>query len=77
VLVEREAFDMALNWRRQMDKRSTDAGREKGQEEVHGSTEPGDFVRVGSQGKQGGSGRVARDSSHDSVSLKLGKAHVA
>jgi hypothetical protein len=67
---------MALNWSRQMDERSTDTGREKGQEEVHGSTEAGDFERVGSHGKRGWFGLEARDSSHDSVSLELGKAHV-
>jgi putative transposase len=61
---------MALNWRREMDERSTDIGREKEQEEIHGSTEAANLERMGSHGKWGGGSREARDSSHDAISLE-------
>jgi putative transposase len=61
---------MALNWRRQMDERSTDIGREKEPEEIHGSAEAANLERMGSDGKRGGGSGEARDSSHDAVSLE-------
>lgn len=53
-----------------MDERSTDTGREKTAEEVHGSTEAGDPERMGNVGKRGRGGREARDSSDDLVSVE-------
>ena len=34
MLVESEASDMALGWRREMDERSTETGRKKAEEEI-------------------------------------------
>jgi len=53
-----------------MDERSTDIGREKEQEEIHGSAEAANLEGMGSHGKWGGGSRQARDSSHDAVSLE-------
>lgn len=39
MLVERGASDMALDWRREMDERSTDIDRAEEEEEVHSSAD--------------------------------------
>ena len=61
---------MGPRWRRQMDERSTNTGREQETKAVHPSTEAGDSQGMGSYGERGRGGSEARDSSHDLVSME-------
>jgi len=61
---------MSPQWRRQMDERSTDTGREEEQKTVHLSTEAGNTEGMGSYGERRRGGSEARDSSHDPVSME-------
>jgi putative transposase len=70
VLVERGASGMALDWRREMDGRSTDTGRAKAREEIYASAEAVDPEGMGSVGKWRRGSREARNSSHDPVSVE-------
>jgi len=67
VLVERRASDSVLDWRREMDHRSTDTGRAKAQKGVYVSAEAGDFEEMGTAGKRRRGIREARNSSQDPV----------